>query len=65
MNFKKIQKDAVDMTVTGTGMGAMAGIDNSGAVGKISKAMPIVGGVMAGKIAIDATKELLPKKKII
>lgn len=62
--MKKFVKDAVSLTVTGVGLGALAGVDESGAVGKMSKALPVVGGVMAAKAVVSATESLLPKKKV-
>lgn len=60
--MKKYLKKGIKMAKVGIGMSMLSSIDNSGSTAKLSKAMPVAGGVIATGMAIDSIKYLNKKK---
>jgi hypothetical protein len=61
---KKHMKTAMGFTTAGIGLGVLGGMDQTGTTGRISRAMPIMGGIYATGMAMDALKGLQKSTKL-
>lgn len=61
--IKRYGREGMAVATTGIGLATMASVDSTGAAGKMAKAMPMIGSLVATKMVVESSKELLPKKK--
>lgn len=61
--MKKYMKDGMTLAATGVGLSVMSSLDSTGSVSKMSKAMPVVGGIYGAGMVMDTLNTLSKKNK--